>query len=63
MEEHKSQEFKNRSRSYFEKLSSHYSGSHISQYTAPMHDYLISELDKIDLGHYWISDVELASSC
>lgn len=50
MEEHKSQEFKNRSRSYFEKLSSHYSGSHISQYTAPMHDYLISELDKIDFG-------------
>lgn len=44
MESSGQQEYKERSRDYFEKISSHYSDTYVGKYTEPMHHDLIQEL-------------------
>ncbi len=42
--ENSGQQFKDRSRDYFEKISLHYSETYVGRYTEPMHDDLMQEL-------------------
>lgn len=44
MENSEPQKQKERSRDYFEKISSHYSDTYVGRYTEPMHDDLMQEL-------------------
>lgn len=44
MEERDSQKYKEKTRTHFEEISTHYSDSYAGKYTAPMHDSLIKEL-------------------
>jgi ubiquinone/menaquinone biosynthesis C-methylase UbiE len=46
MEKHNPQEYKERSKAHFEKLSSNYSDSYAGKYTAPMYDAVMQELDE-----------------
>lgn len=47
MEEHNSQKYKEKTRTHFDEISTHYSDSYAGKYTAPMHDALIQELAEI----------------
>lgn len=44
MEQKEAQEYKERSKNHFEKISSHYSDTFTGKYTEPMHDGLMQEL-------------------
>ena len=59
---HNPQEYKERSKNYFDEMSSDYSIA-LGEYTEPMHYALITELGGKISRHYWMWDVGTVYFC